>query len=303
MGGKRKIAHKILNKIVSENKHIKYFYDLFGGGGAVSFLALQYSEIDNVVYNELNTGVVELLKDIKKNGITEKYYKWVDRETFKKHKDDNDWYGGLIKTVWSFGNNQKGYLFGKPIEKYKKLLHEIVVYKNRESLKKFNQEFNLNFKIEDPENLFNFKESINDRRLKLTKYINKNINKKYKKISIIKNSFNYNLLQQLQRLQQLERLERLQQLEIYNKSYDKIKIKGDVNETIIYCDPPYKDTGSYQKELDHDKFLNWVKNNKYKVYVSSYEMDLPCILEIEHNTTLSAIANNKVIERLFINKK
>jgi hypothetical protein len=59
---------------------------------------------------------MELLKDIRDNGVTEKYYNWVDRETFMKHKNDNDWFGGLLKTCWSFGNNnQKGYIFGKEV--------------------------------------------------------------------------------------------------------------------------------------------------------------------------------------------
>ncbi len=91
----------------------KYVYDLFGGGRAISFEFLQRPQIEKVFYNELNTGVVELLKDIRVNGITDKYYKWVDRGTFQKHKGDNNWFGGFLKTCWSFGNNQRDYLFGK----------------------------------------------------------------------------------------------------------------------------------------------------------------------------------------------
>ena len=32
MGSKRKLAHKIINKILLDNPNTKYFYDLFGGG-------------------------------------------------------------------------------------------------------------------------------------------------------------------------------------------------------------------------------------------------------------------------------
>ena len=79
----------------------------------ISFEALQRTKIKHVTYNELNTGIVSLLKDIQKNGVTEKYYQWIDRETFLKHKNDDDWFGGLCKCVWSFGNKQHDYLFSK----------------------------------------------------------------------------------------------------------------------------------------------------------------------------------------------
>ena len=34
MGSKRKLAPEILNYIIRQNPNCKYFYDLFGGGGA-----------------------------------------------------------------------------------------------------------------------------------------------------------------------------------------------------------------------------------------------------------------------------
>ena len=83
-----------------------------------------------------------------------------------------------------------------------------------------------------------------------------------------------------------------------------MKIETPVNETIIYCDPPYKGTGKYQKDIDHDKFLEWVKNSPYKIYVSSYEFDLPCVFELSHRSSLSATNNSKkVVERLFCNQE
>jgi len=67
MGSKRRIAGKIVDKILLDNPNAKYVYDLFGGGGAISFEFLQRPQIEKVFYNELNTGVVSLLKDIKEN--------------------------------------------------------------------------------------------------------------------------------------------------------------------------------------------------------------------------------------------
>ena len=67
MGGKRKISDKIIDYIVKHNPQAKYIYDLFGGGGAISFEALQHKQFKKVFYNELNTGVAELLRKIQKD--------------------------------------------------------------------------------------------------------------------------------------------------------------------------------------------------------------------------------------------
>ena len=37
MGSKRKLAKDIVDFIMERNPNVKYFYDLFGGGGAISF--------------------------------------------------------------------------------------------------------------------------------------------------------------------------------------------------------------------------------------------------------------------------
>ena len=111
----------------------------------------------------------------------------------------------------------------------------------------------------------------------------------------------------LQRLQQLERLEKIRQfqkLEIQNKSYDEVVIDTPVDETIIYLDPPYENTKQYQKTIDYQKLKDYINNSKYKIYVSSYEFDLPCVASFKHKSTLSATNKNKeVIERLYCNKE
>lgn len=123
MGSKRGIAKGIVDYILCYNPHCKYVYDLFGGGGAITFEFLKRNQIKKVFYNELNTGVCELLKKIRDDGVTEEFYQFIDRETFNKHKDDNDWFGGFIKTCWSFGNNQTAYLYGKTVEEIKRQGH------------------------------------------------------------------------------------------------------------------------------------------------------------------------------------
>ena len=273
MGSKRKLANKIVDKILLDNPNTKYAYDLFGGGGAISFELLQRAQIQKVHYNELNSGVVALLQDIRNNGVTDKYFQWINRETFMKHKKDDDWFGGLCKVVWSFGNNQNDYLFGKKIEALKKEAHDYLID---------------NGYLED-----------RTKRIPLIK--------EFKQKALLDGRFELERLERLQqlerlqRLQQLERLQQLQQLELSNLSYCDVIIDTPIDETIIYLDPPYLNTGKYAEELVHSELYEYIKNSKYKIYLSSYESDLTCVLEMEHRSTLSSVVNIKTIEKLFTN--
>lgn len=310
MGSKRKLAPRIMYYIISHNPKCKYLYDLFGGGGAISFYALQTPNIKQVYYNELNTGVVELLRKIQKDGVTDEFYQWVDRDTFNKHKNDNNWFGGLCKIVWSFGNNQKWYLFGKDIEEFKRLLHEFIVNNNLDCLEKFNKHFNLNLDVSSIS-----QKTTNERRLELQRIMSKQVKDKsaLKGFCINEESSIRNISQQLERLeyaeqlirlQRLQRLQQLEQFEISNLSYEQVEIITPVNETIIYLDPPYKNTEKYQKDIDHDELKQYIHNSPYKIYLNSYEniYDMNEVMAMSHRTTLSATANNKVTEKLFCNR-
>jgi len=82
MGSKRKIAPEILKLITSRHTGITDFYDLFGGGGSISFNAVKDYRF-NVHYNELNSHIFELVKYLKENKTLEpKFYEWVTREEF-----------------------------------------------------------------------------------------------------------------------------------------------------------------------------------------------------------------------------
>ena len=280
MGSKRKIAKPLIDYMLNSNPNAKYFYDLFGGGGAMSFEALKRKRFKKVFYNEFNEAIVNLLIKIKNDGVTPEFYEWIDRETFNKYKDGNCWKSGLIKTCWSFGNNvDKGYLFGANIEKYKMLLHNIIVNKCQKSILQFEKLTNLQI-----DNYWLNNDDLHKRRLNIMRLIAKEKGRGD--------------------LESLQNLQQLQNLQISNLSYEDVKIETPINETIIYCDPPYKGTGKYQRDIDHDKFLEWVKNSPYKIYVSSYEFDLPCVFELSHRSSLSATNNSKkVVEKLFCNQE
>jgi site-specific DNA-adenine methylase len=165
MGSKRRIAPKIVSTILSRHPNLRYVYDLFGGGGAITFEFAQLLQIERVFYNDVDTGVVELLKYVFSKKPLDPFYKWVTREEFHSHKYDPTWYGGFCKTVWSFMNNQKRYLYGKDREDLKKILHDVVVNKINRS-----DELSsiLGFKIIMPQ-----KKSFQDRKNEIIKQVRK----------------------------------------------------------------------------------------------------------------------------------
>lgn len=308
MGSKRKIAKDIVDVILAENPNTKYVYDVFGGGGAISFEFAKRGV--KVYYNDLDTSIVELLKKVTSEGVTKEFYNWVDREEFAKAKDSNDWKLGLIKTCWSFGNNyEKGYLYGKKIENSKRLLHNIIVNKCTTSV----DELNLISNIKIPLDVLD-SENFQDRRLSLMKFIkSKSGHYRAEHLERINNLQNLwknfekdinksRMLEHLSNINNVEKLQTYTSIEFLNKNYLDIIFETPLNETIIYCDPPYLNTEKYGEDMCHSTFQNWVINNKYKTYVSSYEFPLKIVWQKEHKSTLSATNNSKVVtEKLFCN--
>ena len=288
MGSKRKLAFKILSTLPQAEN----LYDLFGGGFSVSHCAIKCfkRKFQNVYYNEIQSGVVDLVKKAINGDFNYDKFKpkFIEKDEFKK---SNDMY---IKVCWSFGNSQKTYLFGPDIINQKRSLHNALV---------FNQFDDFAKKFLGCEKFF--VNDIHERRLL------------FNKVSIIKigradleqlqNLERLQRLQRLQRLEQLQNLERLQRLEstinFSSSSYDQVEIKAN---SIVYCDPPYENTGSYGKQtFDSKRFFEWAKENKNPIYISEYNApkDFKMIKVFAHKSTMSATNNSKkTYEKLFANK-
>ena len=286
MGSKRKLASEILKVITQRHEGISNFYDLFGGGGSVSFTALKNYKF-KTHYNELNKHIFSLVEYLKNNkNLDAKFYEWIDRETFfeqvNKPNEEADWFSGFAMSCWSFGNNQKSYLYGENIQEDKFHAHNLIVNKDLNSMKSLN--------LDIPE-IINI-ETIQKRKLIFCDFMKKN-----------KMRFDLQHLEILQHLSQIMQLERIMQLEISNLSFENVKIIGE--NPIIYCDIPYKDTGKYKEdEFNHDKFYQWASEVDFPVYVSEYNSEFQEVHAFKHNSSLSATNNSKqVIERLFWNGK
>lgn len=286
-GSKRGIALQLFNKMLEYKPNAKYFYDLFGGGGAMSAIALQAGL--KVHYNELNTQICELIKFLRDTDkIPAKWYKWVDRDTFNRYKNEPTAYGGFVSSCYSFGNNGRNYLFSKEIENTKYLAHQIVVFKDKTALKKLNKILNANIVISDIEDL-------HTRRIDFYRQVREQKGQRA----------DLQQLEQLQQLERLQKLERLERLEVSNSSYNDVLITTPIEETIVYLDPPYRNTDGYNVgDFDFNKLDEWFKNTPYTCFMSEYNAPHKSIYEIEKRCTLSVgnVTANRD-EKLYYNGK
>jgi site-specific DNA-adenine methylase len=294
-GSKSTIANGILENL----PECSNFYDLFGGGGAISHAAALSGKWEQVHYNELKGHIAQVFKD----AIEGKYNydvfkpKWVTREEFLEKRDTD----GYVSICWSFGNNCTSYLFGKKIEEYKKSLHNAVVFGEFDELSK-------EVLGRDSWDI----ENITERRRVLIKRIiefRKN-NTLPQSLYLYKFSSNKQL-QQLQQLQQLERLSLpndplLPSIVTSSLDYREIEIQPN---SIIYCDIPYENTTGYRNaSFDKKAFLDWAANCPHPVYISEYNIDddrFTCIYEVEKIALVggSKEGKEKAIEKLYWNKR
>ena len=93
------------------------------------------------------------------------------------------------------------------------------------------------------------------------------------------------------------------QLETSNISYaDYVYREGDV----VYCDPPYKNTGGYGIQFNSDAFWEWARTRDYPVYVSEYQApdDFASIWSKEKRVLLNGESLTAPrTEHLFVHKR
>lgn len=269
MGSKNRIAEWIIDNLPPA----KHFYDLFGGGGAISHCALLSGKYKYVHYNELNPLIAKAFK-MTVNGEFKNENRWISREDFKRLKDTDPY----VSLCFSFGNNSdKGYCYSREIEPLKKAVHYAICFNDFSLLKELNIHIDENLKG----------------RLEICKAIKEFLN------------LNRMELESLERLQSLERLERLQNLDILtdakvtNLDYREVEIEKD---SIIYCDIPYKNCAKYvNNDFNHDEFYDWARKQN-NIYISEYNMpdDFKVVSEKNIKSILSATSNDKTVtEKLF----
>lgn len=137
--------------------------------------------------------------------------------------------------------------------------------------------------------------------------------------SILQSLESLERLQSMQSLESLERLERLESLESLERLQSIVQQDANIETSsisyadyeyrdgdVVYCDPPYKNTGGYGIEFNTDAFWEWARTREYPVYVSEYQApsDFVSIWSKEKRVLL----NDKSLtaprtENLFVYKK
>ena len=284
MGSKNKIAEWIIDQLPKA----KHFFDLFGGGGAISHCAVLSRKYKVVHYNELNPLIFKAFK-MAINGEFKNEKRWISREDFYKLKNTDPY----VALCFSFGNNPfKNYAYAKDVEPFKKALHHSICFNNDSLLSK----------IVDVKNLKYTSNNLHERRLQLQHYL-KNYIKDVESFCNTENGNVRNILQsleRLERLQQLEslqKLERLQSLEMTNLDYKDVQIEEDC---VIYCDPPYANTNDYNIDFNHNDFYSWCRNQK-NCFISEYTkaIDFKLVAEKCKFCSFSSVNRKVTIEKLF----
>lgn len=117
-GSKSKLAEHIVSLLPSAT----HLYDVFAGGCAVTHAALESGKFREVHANDISDSVTLFADAI--NGDIDKYEpeRFRSREDFFAEKDSNP----FVRLIYSFGNNQRNYLYSRNIEAYKKAVHEML---------------------------------------------------------------------------------------------------------------------------------------------------------------------------------
>ena len=320
-GSKNKLAPKIFELFPQK----KNFYDLFCGGCAMAHYGMLHNKFEKFIINDMNP-MCPTLFVYAINGKFKNETRWISREDFFNSNEP------YVKYCWSFGNNLRNYLYGEEIEPYKKACHYAIVFDDFSLIKELCPEV-----YGVTKEALNGIKNIKKRRLAFGPSVIKELkrlgdwdlvqnNPLYKSahwrggkldgknndleslqslenLERVQSLESLQRLERVQRLESLQRLERVQSLEQFSTDYQNVEIYKD---SVIYCDIPYEGTDGYNGiDFDFERFYSWCEKQTEPVFISSYKMPedrFICIATFEHRSILSATANNKILEKVFIPK-
>lgn len=269
VGSKKKVSKKIAQIIVQNFGTDKPFYDLFGGGGAVS-LEMKLNGFDEVHYNELDSMTVAAFKAALYEDFDVRDLIATREEFFEIKNKERDGIDELKLLVNSFGNDRKSYIYAKRFADEKTEL----------ALKIVNEEKNW-------------------RRYKQTSV--------YKGCTTSECE-NIQQIEQISRIQQIERIQQVDRhVDITNKDYKEFDwLHGTI---VYLDPPYENATDEYKTgKFDNAAFYNWAYNMSKNniVIISSYEVSdeqFEPVFEFETaRSTLNAKGFGHRTEKLFMVK-
>lgn len=277
-GSKNLIAEKLMQLLPPA----EHFYDLFGGGGAMSHCALLSGKYKYIHYNELDPLVFKGFKMFI-NGEFKTEDRWISKEDFFKLKNTDPY----VTICFSFGNNLRSYCYNVETEAFKKAVHYSICFDDNSLLSEY-------------EDLSGFKYSSNnfkERRLQLQRYFSVLFKQNKLNPVILNHVLSSDTIiravsQNNQNLERLNEYDSGNNIILTNQSYSDVKLEPD---SVIYCDPPYLGTEQYRNQFSADKFYKWLKESKSLIYISEYQMppDFTEVLAVQKQCRL----NDKVSKK------
>lgn len=285
MGSKQKLVDKIVPFIIDRHPDTTHFYDLFGGGSVALYAVRKYPNM-SVHYNELSKAIGGLMQHLKDGGDIP--FDFVTRAEFERQYTGDDWYAGLLQTCWTFGNNQKSYLYGLDIQDFKEALSKIVTTGEGDTT--YIEQFADEYVLKEYGKSVSTKLFLNPARYK-TPY--------QRRIVLARQIPNIGALQHQARLERLVQIEDMPGISGLNVTagigYADIQITGE--RPILYCDPPYENTAEYREGgFDSKGFYDWAMAQPYPVYVSSYKVSdarLKLVKAVNTRSLLAAAYSDK----------
>ena len=283
-GSKSKIVDKLAEVI--PYRGIDNFYDLFAGGCAVTHKMYLEGRYKHYYANDIDGQALRLFCD----GLKGKYAnetRWISREDFFNLKDCDPY----VSCCWSFGNNQRDYLYSRAIEPYKKACHYAIVFNDFSLLRQFYPSVS-----EACEITLKGITDIHERRIKFRNIVKRRLN----------DEGNTQLLETSCEMDRLESLERLQSLDESVSDYRAVEIKPN---SVIYADIPYISTNTYDgtssvvQPFNHEEFYDWCCKQKELVLISEYYMPADRFTKVwstNHVQSLCATKTSSVQECLFV---
>jgi site-specific DNA-adenine methylase len=274
---KNTLILNIIEQKLNIKDRSKYtFYDLFGGGGAITAETLLRGY--KTVYNEIDEVICTAIKIIKEHTAEQ------------------------IAAQIDYTKPMTG-----EVALMAKYLQVIQIWSRTQITPEMFQVYN--FLLGKSEHSIMLKRIMGQSKYdKMLTVIKANpTNSIYKRLLLIRKIFlAYRLVDEFAPFHNraiFEYMENSDNLTIYNKSYEYVDITGD---PIIYCDIPYINTAtsyideSHNMSFNHEQFYKWVDSQPYPIFISEFTAPskYECIMETIHKTG-KAKGGKPVIERLF----
>lgn len=105
------------------------FVDLFAGGCSVSHAAIVSGKYKSVIANDITDSAFVFRDAV--NGRFHNERRWISRDDFFRLKDDDPY----VRLCFSFGNDQRSYIYARELESYKEACHYAIVFDDWHKLK------------------------------------------------------------------------------------------------------------------------------------------------------------------------